>query len=84
MLFERCYWSTFYFWGFYTSTVCMCACLISVITELMTEGFNIIMKGVNMDGFIFVLSFANNDGNNDSIYHEQSTHCVILGMQCLI
>lgn len=57
----------------------MCVCLTSVITELMTEGFNILKKGVTMGGSIFVLSFANDDGNDNSIYHEQT-----LGMQCLI
>ena len=49
--------------------VCVCVCLISVIIELMTARFNILMKGVNKDGLIFVLSFANNDSNNDSNRH---------------
>lgn len=44
-------------------------CLISVIIELITARFNILMKGVNMDGLIFVLSFANSDSSNDSNYH---------------
>lgn len=58
---------------------CMCACLTSVVTELMTEGFDILKKGVNTGGLIFVLSFASDDDNNNSIYHEQT-----LGTQCLI
>lgn len=41
-------------------------------------------EGANIDGLIFVLNFANDDGNNNSMYHEQSTHGVTLGTQCLI
>lgn len=81
MIFEMCYWSTFYLRTLHTLTVCvyvcacksvcvyMCVCLISVVIELVTARFNILMKRVNMDGLIFVLSFANKDSNNDSNYH---------------
>ena len=42
--------------------------LIFVTTELMTERPDILMKGVNTDGLTFLLSFTNDDSNNDN-YH---------------
>lgn len=35
----------------------------------MTERPNILMKGMNMDGLIFLLSCANDDSNNDYNRH---------------